>query len=83
MSGHENTPDTVEPHYTTIVKEHFEAIYFETIEAVYNAPRKKFEQPTFMISSNVQQLLLKPTNGESTKRCMMILCWSMHMMLKQ
>ena len=64
------------------------AIYFETIDAVYNAPRERFEQPAInwainQISSNVEQLLLKPTNGESTKRCMMILCLSMLMMLKQ
>ena len=40
-----NTPDTIEQHYTTIVKEHFKAIYFEIIDAVYNAPRERFEQP--------------------------------------
>ena len=41
------------------LKEHFKAIYFETIDAVHNALRERFEQSSFIIFSNVEQLLLK------------------------
>ena len=37
--------DAVEPYYPTTVKEHFKAIYFETIDAVHKALRERFEQP--------------------------------------
>ena len=65
MSGHEEKSVAVEPYYPTTVKEHFKAIYFETIDAVHNALKERFEQPSFIIFSNVEQLLLKSINGES------------------
>ena len=48
-----------EPYYPTTAKEHFKAIYFETIDAVHNALKERFEQPSFIIFSNVEQFLLK------------------------
>ena len=60
--------DAVEPYYPTTVKEHFKAIYFETIDAVHKALKERFEQPSFIIFSNVEQLLLKLINGESYQK---------------
>ena len=49
VGGHEEKSHAVEPYYPTTVKEHFKVIYFETINAVYNALKEKFEQPGFII----------------------------------
>ena len=68
VSGHEEKSDAVEPYYPTTVKEHFKAIYFETIDAVHKALRERFEQPSFIIFSNVEQLLLGSINGESYQK---------------
>ena len=68
VSGHEAKSDAVEPYYPTTVKEHFKAIYFETIDAVHKALKERFEQPSFIIFSNVEQLLLKSINGESYQK---------------
>ena len=65
VSGHEENSDAVEPFYPTTVKEHFKAIYFE---AVHKALNERFEQPSFIIFSNVEQLLLKSINGESYQK---------------
>ena len=48
VSGHEEKSDAVDSYYPTTVKEHFKAIYFETIDAVHNALKEKFEQPSFI-----------------------------------
>ena len=57
--------DAVQPYYPTTVKEHFKAIYFETIDAVHKALKERFEQPSFIIFSNAENLLLKLIHGES------------------
>ena len=44
-----------EPYYPTTAK----AIYFETIDAVHNALKERFKQPSFIIFSNVEQFLMK------------------------
>ena len=80
MSGHEAKSDAVEPYNPTTVKEHFKTIYFETINAIHNALKERFEQPSFIIFPNVEQLLPKSINGE---RSMTILCRSMQVTLKQ
>ena len=80
MSGHEAKSDAVEPYNPTTVKEHFKTIYFETINAIHNALKERFEQPSFIIFPNVEQLLPKAINGE---RSMTILCRSMQVTLKQ
>ena len=69
--------------YQTVNKEYFKAICIETTDAVYNALKERFEQPSFIIFSTLEQLLLKLLNGETTRRSMAILCWSMRIMLKQ
>ena len=43
-------------------------MYFETIDAVHKALRERFEQPSFIIFSNVEQLLLESINGESYQK---------------
>ena len=43
-------------------------MYFETIDAVHNALKKRFEQPNFIFFSNVEQLLLKSINGENYQK---------------
>ena len=43
VSGHEETSDAVEPYYPTTVREHFKAIYFETINAVHKAVKERLE----------------------------------------
>ena len=48
VSGHEEKSDAFDSYYPTTVKEHFKAIYFETIDAVHNALKEKFEQPSFI-----------------------------------
>ena len=68
MGGHKETSDVLEPYYPTTVKEHFKAIYLETIDAVYNAMKGRFEQPSFIFSSNLEQLLLKSLNSESYQK---------------
>ena len=68
VSGHEEKSDAVEPYYPTTVKEHFKAIYSETIDAVHEALKERFEQPIFIIFSNVERLLLKSINSESYQK---------------
>ena len=68
VGGHKETSDVLEPYYPTTVKEHFKAIYLETIDAVYNAMKGRFEQPSFIFSSNLEQLLLKSLNSESYQK---------------
>ena len=68
VSVHEEIFAAVEPYHPTTVKEHFKAIYFETIDAVHKALKERFEQPSFIIFSNVEQLLLKLINGESYQK---------------
>ena len=58
----------VEPYYPTTVKKHFKAIYFETINAVHKVMSVRFEQPSFIIFSNIEQLLLKLISGESYQK---------------
>ena len=53
VNGHEAKSDAVEPYYPTTVKEHLQAIYFEIIDAVHKAVKKRFEQPIFVIFSIV------------------------------
>ena len=43
-------------------------IYFATIDAVHKALKERFEQPSFIIFTNVEQLLLKSINGESYQK---------------
>ena len=43
-------------------------MYFETIDAVHNALKERFEQPNFIFFSNVEQLLLKSINGENYQK---------------
>ena len=64
VSGHDEKSDAVQPYYPTTVKEHFKAIYFEAIDAVHKALKERFGQPSFIIFSNVEQLLLKSINGK-------------------
>ena len=66
--SHGETSNVVEPYYPTTVKEQFKGIYFETIDAVRYAPKERFEQPSFIIFSNAEQLLLKSINGESYQK---------------
>ena len=54
MSDHEEKSDAVEPYNLTTVKEHFKTIYFETINAIHNALKERFEQPSFIIFSSVE-----------------------------
>ena len=48
VSGHEETPDAAEPYCPTTAKEHFKAIYFEIINVIYDALKKRFEQSSFI-----------------------------------
>ena len=57
VSGYEGKSDAVESYYPTTVKEHFKAIYFETIDAVHNALREGFEQPSFIIFLNLEHFV--------------------------
>ena len=41
MSGHEEKTDAVEPYDPTTVREHFKAIYFETIDFIHNALKER------------------------------------------
>ena len=41
VSGHEEMSNAVEPYYPTTAKEHFKAIYFETIDAVHKALKER------------------------------------------
>ena len=68
MSDHEEKSDAVEPYYPTTVKKNFKTIYFETIDDVLNALKERFEQPSFIIFSNAEQLLMKSINGESYQK---------------
>ena len=68
VSRHEEKSDAVEPYYPNLVKEHFEVINYKTIDAVHNVLKERFEQPSFIIFSNVEQLLLKSINGESYQK---------------
>ena len=68
VSSHEEKSDTVEPYYPTTAKEHFKAIYFETINVVHKALKERFEQPSFIIFSNVEPFLLKSINGENYQK---------------
>ena len=63
--GQEKTSDVAEPYYPTTDKEHFKAIHFETIDAVHNTLKERFEQPSFYIFFNVEQTILKSINSES------------------
>ena len=53
--------------YPTTVKEHFKAIYFETIDAVHNALRGGFEQPSFIFFSNVEHFVSVYADDVETK----------------
>ena len=68
VSRHEEKSDAFEPYYPNIIKEHFEVIYYKTLNAVHNVLKERFEQPSFIIFSNVEQLLLKSINGESYQK---------------
>ena len=67
-AAREQTVDAVEPYYPNIIKKHFEVIYYKTLDAVHNILKERFEQPGFIIFSNVEQLLLKSINGESYQK---------------
>ena len=54
--------------YQTVNKEYFKAIYIETTDAVYNTLKERFEQPSFIIFSTLEQLLLKLLNGENYQK---------------
>ena len=41
---------------------------FETIDAIYKTLKERFEQPSFIVFSNVEQLLLESINGESYQK---------------
>ena len=68
VSGNEKKSYAIEPYYPTTVKKSFKTIYFETIDAVLNALKERFEQPSFIIFSNAEQLLMKSINGESYQK---------------
>ena len=68
VTDHDERSNAVEQYYPITVKEHFKAIYFETIDAAHNALKERFEQPSFIIFSNAEQLLLKSINGESYQK---------------
>ena len=68
VSGHEENSDATEPYYPPTVKEHFKAIYFETIDAVHKALKQRFEKPSFIVFSNVEQVLLKSINSKSYQK---------------
>lgn len=42
-------------------------IYFEAIDSIVSAIKERFEQPSFNILLDVEQLLLKSINGEDYK----------------
>ena len=53
--------------YPTTVKEHFKAIYFETIDAVHNTLREGFEQPSFINFSNEEHFVSVYADDDETK----------------
>ena len=43
-------------------------VCFETIDAIYKTLKERFEQPSFIVFSNVEQLLLESINDQSYQK---------------
>ena len=66
--SNKNTSFADDPYHPYIVKEHFKIINFKTVNAAHNALKERFEQPSFIIFSNVEQLPLTSINSESYQK---------------
>ena len=64
VAGHEETSNATEAYYPTTVEEYFKKIYFEAVDSILTEIKDRFEQPCFIIFSNVEQLFLKSIKKE-------------------
>ena len=55
-------------YYPTTAHQHFKVIYLEAIDSIISAIKDRFEQPSFAIFSDVEQLLLKSIKGDDYRQ---------------